>query len=227
MNFSQPTVADYLNEHFECAWTSVRKVPKVYIDFGDGTTLERTMLGNIATWFCFSDGVAFDVQPGLVDSGEFLRRAKQAVGAARALGREEDRHAAVTRYHEQALARIEAAKHRPAESTDPQRDREAIQVKRRVEQPILSKTPAVTSRKPAALTDVTALQSDTRNNRRFRYPLAHALMAAQPRPVTPTNLAHALFEKVLEIPLQDPFLGLAPRILGGEGGRTLHYVPIR
>ena len=79
MLFSQPKLAGYLNDNFECAWQSLRPVPHVEIDFGNGTKLERTLSGNIATWFCAADGRVLDVLPGLVGPTEYRRRADEAL----------------------------------------------------------------------------------------------------------------------------------------------------
>ena len=34
MLFSQPELADWISDTFECAWESVRDVPRVTVDFG-------------------------------------------------------------------------------------------------------------------------------------------------------------------------------------------------
>ncbi len=46
-------------------WQSVRPVPRVTIDFGDGRKLERTLTGNSAHYVLASDGTPLDVLPGL------------------------------------------------------------------------------------------------------------------------------------------------------------------
>ena len=66
MLFSQPEIVDLLNTEFECAWQELRPVPRVEIDFGNGHRLERTLAGNIATWYLLPDGRAYDLLPGLV-----------------------------------------------------------------------------------------------------------------------------------------------------------------
>src|SRR5262245_47980613 len=74
-----------MSSSFECAWESVRPVPRVSIDFGDGHTLERTLHGNVVTYFCTPEGEVFDLVPGLVDPREYVRRLEQAVRLGRAL----------------------------------------------------------------------------------------------------------------------------------------------
>src|SRR5262245_58426354 len=67
-----------MGNDFECAWQSVRPVPRVTIDFGDGRTLERTLHGNVATFFCTAEGRVFDVAPGVGTPEDFLARLAQA-----------------------------------------------------------------------------------------------------------------------------------------------------
>lgn len=69
-------------DHFQAAYESVRPVPRVTIDFGDGRKLERTLRGNVATWLCAPDGRVLDVVPGLCDPQTFLRRLQQASALA-------------------------------------------------------------------------------------------------------------------------------------------------
>ena len=63
MLFSQDRVADFINANFEPAWESVRPVPVVRIDFGNGTVLTRTLHGNILTSVCTADGKVLDALP--------------------------------------------------------------------------------------------------------------------------------------------------------------------
>ena len=63
--FSSSEVAEYINATFEPAWESVRAAPLVTIDFGNGHVVKRTLQGNIATYVCGSDGIVYDVLPGI------------------------------------------------------------------------------------------------------------------------------------------------------------------
>src|SRR5690606_28767339 len=44
--YPNPQVSSYLRENFVLHWKSVRPVPRVTIDFGDGRKVERTVTGN-------------------------------------------------------------------------------------------------------------------------------------------------------------------------------------
>ncbi|MFK7767519.1 MAG: hypothetical protein AB8B55_09890 [Mariniblastus sp.] len=67
MLFSNDEIAAFINENFEPCWKSVRKVPTVSIDFGNGVKLKRTLHGNIAAYVCDSKGSVIDVLPGVYD----------------------------------------------------------------------------------------------------------------------------------------------------------------
>lgn len=63
--YSNKEVSDFLRTNFVLHWQSVRPVPRVTIDFGDGRKLERTLTGNSAHYVLASDGTPLDVLPGL------------------------------------------------------------------------------------------------------------------------------------------------------------------
>ncbi len=63
--YSNGDISRYLRDHFVLHWQSVRPVPRVTIDFGDGRKLERTLTGNSAHYVLTSAGEPLDVLPGL------------------------------------------------------------------------------------------------------------------------------------------------------------------
>lgn len=63
--YSNKEVSDWLRMNFVMHWQSVRPVPRITIDFGDGRKLERTITGNSAHFVLASDGTPLDVLPGL------------------------------------------------------------------------------------------------------------------------------------------------------------------
>ncbi len=70
--YSNKEISDYLRDNFVLHWQSVRPVPRVTIDFGDGRKLERTLTGNSAHYVLASDGTPLDVLPGLYGPNAFL-----------------------------------------------------------------------------------------------------------------------------------------------------------
>jgi hypothetical protein len=63
--YSNKDVSEFMRTNFVLHWQSVRPVPRVTIDFGDGRKLERTLTGNSAHYVLASDGTPLDVLPGL------------------------------------------------------------------------------------------------------------------------------------------------------------------
>jgi hypothetical protein len=63
--YSNKELSEFLRTNFVLHWQSVRPVPRVTIDFGDGRKLERTLTGNSAHYILAADGTPLDVLPGL------------------------------------------------------------------------------------------------------------------------------------------------------------------
>jgi hypothetical protein len=228
--FSHPEVASFMSQAFECAWESVRPVPRVSIDFGNGRTLDRTLHGNVVTYLCTPEGEVLDLVPGLVDAPEYVRRLDQASRLLRAMAWQHllplpeprptltDSAAApathaitggrvlALRWHEAraAQARLDRAR---ADDPIPLFDGSKMRVERRIDL-ALAPPPA----------DAASLSADTLENRVHRYPLASQLWLERPF-ARPADITKAVYRRVLDVDLDDPYLGLAPDVLGGEGGR--------
>jgi hypothetical protein len=216
--FSHPDVVRLLNERFECAWETVRPVPKVTIDFGDGRVLERTLMGNVATYVTRADGGVLDVVAGIVAPEEYERR----------LARAERLHA-VARARPDEAAEVVATWHGADElwsGAVPLAVLEAEQMradlsKFRVEQGVkeLLRPLHVERMRAEALRESPAvLAEDTAYNVRVRDPKVRAILAERPL-ATPAELTARIYREVLDVDLGDPYLGLAPYVLGGEEGR--------
>lgn len=96
-------VGNFLRENFILHWESVRPVPTVTIDFGDGRTLKRTITGNSVHYVLDCQGRLVDALPGLYGPKEFLRALQPAKLAASKCALLDDRaySASVVRYHVQ------------------------------------------------------------------------------------------------------------------------------
>jgi hypothetical protein len=70
-------VAAFVNRYFEPAWESVRPVPLIRIDFGNGTVINRTLHGNIATYVCNADGRVLDILPCIYTAKVYVNRLNQ------------------------------------------------------------------------------------------------------------------------------------------------------
>jgi hypothetical protein len=219
--FSQKSVADFINQSFEPVWESVRPVPIVRIDFGNGNVLTRTLHGNILTSICTPGGFLVDALPGIYQVTEYLAQlnllcavAKNAQAAPLAR-----RDLLVRAYHRgQAQALKKNAK--PGEVAAAQR---VVPItKRRVERPIeLALLPRQAFPMPlaqqkqekpalAAAEDVAnwkELEEDTRLNERTRRLQIHELLARSGL-VNPEKVTRPIYKDVLHADLDDPYLGL-------------------
>jgi hypothetical protein len=109
--YANSEVAAYLRDHFILHWQSVRPVPRITVDFGDGRKIERTITGNSIHYILDSKGRVVDALPGLYGARAFLAGLQKAETAARtSCGmNEEARIAALRNYHNSSAARIQAA----------------------------------------------------------------------------------------------------------------------
>jgi hypothetical protein len=69
--YSNQEISQFLRDHYVLHWQSVRPVPRVTIDFGDGRKLKRTLTGNSAHYVLTSGGEPLDVLPGLYSPRQF------------------------------------------------------------------------------------------------------------------------------------------------------------
>lgn len=70
--YANETVSGALRERFILHWASVRDVPLITIDFGDGRRIERTITGNSLHYVLGSEGRPLDALPGLYGPRPFL-----------------------------------------------------------------------------------------------------------------------------------------------------------
>lgn len=80
--YANADISEFLRQRFVLHWKSVRPVPKVTIDFGDGRKMERTVTGNSIHYVLDSEGRVVDALPGLYGPQAFLRVLKPAHVAA-------------------------------------------------------------------------------------------------------------------------------------------------
>jgi hypothetical protein len=110
--YANEKVSELLRENFVLHWQSVRPVPKVTIDFGDGRRIERTLTGNSIHYVLDSEGGLIDALPGLYGPAAFLRELERASMVAKelaAIHSDEARQMALRRYHQLRLDESENA----------------------------------------------------------------------------------------------------------------------
>ncbi len=76
--YANREVSDYLREHFVLHWKSVRPVPRITIDMGDGRKIERTITGNSIHYILDANGEVVDALPGLYGPRAFLTGLRNA-----------------------------------------------------------------------------------------------------------------------------------------------------
>lgn len=77
MLFSSDAVAKVINAQFEPVWVSVREVPMITIDFGNGSKIVRTLNGNVATYALAADGTVLDILPGIYQPEAYVEQLDQ------------------------------------------------------------------------------------------------------------------------------------------------------
>jgi hypothetical protein len=222
--FSSTEIAQFINNTFEPAWESVRPVPIVTIDFGNGTKVTRTLHGNIATYVCDADGRVLDVMAGIYEPATFQKRLNQfqllaQYVAFRSLGRSNPA-ALLHNYHVRQAAALKAEKAPEVLAYN----FAAGMTKGRIENPIkliaagevpgsqLVGLKAVPTPSPngAAAEEITRwkeLTEDTRLNETLRRRLVHEKLS-EVGMVPPDQIVKWLYKDVLHADLDDPYLGL-------------------
>jgi len=182
--FSNPEIADFINEKFEPSWESVRPVPRVSIDFGNGTVVERTLHGNVATYICDKNKIVHDVLPGVYSKTAFLNQLKQIAKDWRAITQTQAKHKHVS-YQKAAQDTNKGAT---------------------VKLAVASNSPELGSTAARKLLDDN-LELDTAYNEKERREKIRSYLATHPQS-TPTAMKSWLYREVLHADLDDPYLGL-------------------
>ena len=102
-------VSQYLRDHFILHWQSVRPVPRITIDMGDGRRIERTITGNSIHYVLDSNGNPIDALPGLFGAKAFLAELDRAVTTEQQASRLSgvERATFLRNYHSSRLADIQ------------------------------------------------------------------------------------------------------------------------
>lgn len=108
--YPDPEVGRLLKERFVLHWRSMRPVPKITIDFGDGRVIERPITGNSVHLVLDARGNVLDALPGLLAPGTFKAALESAADLARKVADLDPaaRAAALTAHHAARLAALDA-----------------------------------------------------------------------------------------------------------------------
>jgi hypothetical protein len=220
--FSDDLVAGFINRSFEPAWQSVRPVPLVHIDFGNGKVLTRTLNGNIATHVCTADGLVLDTVPGIYTPRAYLEKLGQFRLLANYVDQtgQENRAQGLRDYHERLVKALKS------DAVPPRLVNVAPIAKARIERGVKAVlvSGSDATKAPPQPNDVdgwqrrggvpdselsrwSALAEDTRINESGRRVQIHERLA-ELGPVPPERLTRWLYKNVLHADLDDPYLGL-------------------
>jgi len=89
--YSNAEVATVLRERFVLHWQTVRPVPVITIDYGDGRKLERTITGNSIHYVLDTAGQPIEALPGLYGPQAFVRRLADAEGLFKSIAGKSDK----------------------------------------------------------------------------------------------------------------------------------------
>jgi hypothetical protein len=212
--FSNARIAHIVNNGFEPVWQSVRPVPIVTIDFGNGQKIKRTLHGNIATYVCTSSGHVLDVLPGLYTSDVYETRLLALMNEARLAPKSKPEY--VKWLASQQAKRKQAGDNKKNGAERKRRDMTKSIV---LELPMIWTlgTPAkvnqppkdvVESLKSSGQLDIwKAMIEDTRINDTDRRKQINEFLAKS-GPVFPKSMTTWLYREVLDADIDDPWLGL-------------------
>ena len=182
--YPEPRINEVLRRDFVLHWHSLRPVPKVTIDLGDGRKIEKTLTGNSVHVVLDPRGRVVDALPGLLEPATFLAQLVQARTFALA-----DRRT--------LPALHDRARRTPAPSATPSRLTRASMIaatKHVVEAPLLR---AITSH----------VAADTRQNVALHHRI-HEAFAAGTEWNGVDGFVEWIYAELFEMPLADPMLGL-------------------
>jgi hypothetical protein len=187
--YPEPRINALMRDHFVLHWQSVRPVPKVTIDFGDGRKLERTLTGNSVHVILDPAGRPADALPGLFAPAVFQQLLVRAHGYAMADRRQ------LADLHRRALTQpMVAAASRAPRSVEASR---LAPTKHMVELPTLR---AVS---PAGA----ELDHDTRTNLELHARVHHAFAGGAEWSSVDAMVAR-IYSDLFLMPMHDPALGL-------------------
>lgn len=103
-------VSQMLRDRYILHWQSVRPVPKLTIDFGNGQKLERTLTGNSIHYVLDPNGRPIDALPGLYGPQAFLRELQRIEQTTKAYGQRpaSERQNFLRTYHQERLTTIQS-----------------------------------------------------------------------------------------------------------------------
>lgn len=195
-----------MSEQFEPAWQSLRPVPRVTIDFGNGNVVRRTLHGNVATYVCTSDGIVRDILPGIYEAQSYRRELARLAKIVKQSQQAADVEEFWRDYHRSRAEVLAAADNRRGNGSV-SRGASIFAAERPTRRALRGEAPMEIAAAGGTASLAEALAEDTRINQTTRRLKIHTFLAESP-PVPPDAMSKWLYREVLGTDLDDPYLGL-------------------
>lgn len=154
--YANEEVSALLRDKFILHWQSVRPVPRVTIDFGDGRKLERTLTGNSIHHVLTPDGQIIDAIPGLYGPAAFIAQLNTSLNLAESLADKDaaTRDQILAAHHQQQVARLDQQW-----AVDYQKATQLLNAPAAADPQVMLKAVAAQQRQPAAAEPPAAAQA--------------------------------------------------------------------
>ncbi len=239
MLFSNGKISRTINRYFEPAWQSVRPVPTVTIDFGNGHVIKRTLQGNVATYVCTSEGEVLDILPGIYEGKTYLNRILQLSYLAQmAKLARENKVLEIQKYHQELQKSLEDGGSKlelvkTSQGTSIRGIEIGVKITLRpklrmrarggsgrrhpriFEDLFQSSGRPLDFNSPEELENWEALTEDTVINENIRRLKIHRYLAQKKKLLKVKDLTKWLYREVLNADLDDPYLGLTNLLFPG------------
>jgi hypothetical protein len=189
-----------LRRDFVLHWQSLRPVPRVTIDFGDGRRVQRTLTGNSVHLVLDGRGRPVDALPGLMARDVFLEQLAQARRFARAARRE------LLALHGAVAPSLPPTQSTPPPLTPPTQSMTPPPVSRAVAASRIAATKHIVEA-PLLRAVATDLDGDTRYNLALHQRI-HEAFASGAEWAGVDGFVEWIYAELFEMPLGDAALGL-------------------
>ncbi len=206
--YPEPRINAVLRRDFVLHWESVRPVPRVTLDFGDGRRIERTLTGNSFHLVLDPDGRPVDALPGLFAPDAFLALLEQAFAFAGAAPHE--------------LRSLHARASRKPPPTPPPAPSAAFAASQIAMTKHVVEAPLLRAVALDPLDPLDPLAADTAGNHELHRRI-HQAFAAGTRWSNVDAVVAWVYRELFLMPLDDPALGLDvpdPFVVSAARGRT-------
>lgn len=211
--YANAAVSERLRHDFVLHWESVRPVPRITIDFGDGRKLERTVTGNSVHCVLDRDGRVVDALPGLYNATVFLDQLAAAEKIARDCSGKDDRERAalLAVFHQGSLDH-------PIAITASAGIDDSARALLRTKFPTATQAAAITTSKTAVEDPLVrtirnlnrSVAEDTARNESELHMTIHKWFARGERTLDLRRFSDKIYSDLFLTPNTDPWLGLAP-----------------